>query len=176
MTNCNSCGVPLSDEDAFCPNCGAATGKPRIQAPKTVMDMEPAPVFFRPETVQQPVVQQPIVQQPMVQQPMVQPVAQPVLTQESMDEWQRQATMKTRNQNRGYVTAIKVMLVIACIAGATAYLIPLLWMVPMTVVAWKKLDRAEPLGLAFKIFTCIFVSKLAGFFMFMLKDDYPGYV
>ncbi len=166
MTNCNSCGVPLSDEDAFCPNCGAATGKPRIQAPKTVMDMEPAPVFFRPETVQQPV----------VQQPMVQPMAQPVLTQESIDEWQRQAAIKTRNQNRGYVTAIKVMLIIACIAGATAYLIPLLWMVPMTVVAWKKLDRAEPLGLAFKIFTCIFVSKLAGFFMFMLKDDCPGYV
>ena len=110
MTNCNSCGVPLSDEDAFCPNCGAATGKPRIQAPKTVMDMEPAPVFFQPETVQQPV----------IQQPMVQPVAQPVLTQESMDEWQRQAAMKTRNQNRGYVTAIKVMLIIACIAGATA--------------------------------------------------------
>jgi hypothetical protein len=171
MTNCNSCGVPLSDEDAFCPNCGAATGKPRIQAPKTVMDMEPAPVFFRPESVQQPVVQQPVAQQPMVQ-----PVAQPVLRQESMDEWQRQAAMKIRNQNRGYVTAIKVMLIIACIAGATAYLIPLLWMVPMTVVAWKKLDRAEPLGLAFKIFTCIFVSKLAGFFMFMLKDDCPGYV
>ncbi|MBR4764223.1 MAG: helix-turn-helix domain-containing protein, partial [Lachnospiraceae bacterium] len=34
----------------------------------------------------------------------------------------------------------KIMLILSCIAGATYYLIPLLWCLPMTIVAWKKLD------------------------------------
>ena len=164
MTNCNACGVPLSEEDAFCPNCGAATGKPRIQSPKTVMDIQPAPVM------QQPVQPMPVAQPMMQGQPM--PVAQPMMPQQPMD-WRQQVAMRDRAQNRSYATAIKVMMIIGCIAGATWYLIPLLWCVPMTIVAWRKLDREEPLGTAFKVCTCIFLSRIAGFLMFMMKDEAP---
>ena len=90
-------------------------------------------------------------------------------------DWQQQVAMRNRAQNNSYATAVKVMMVIGCVIGATYYLIPLLWCVPMTVVAWKKLDRGEPLGTAFKVCTCIFVSRLAGFFMFMMKDEVPRY-
>ena len=165
MTNCNACGVPLAEEDAFCPNCGAATGKPKIQAPKTVMDIQPDPTISQPSVPVQPVMQGQTL-----------PVQQSaILPQQPMD-WQAQAAMKDRAQNKSYATAIKVMLVVACIAGATYYLIPLLWCVPMTIVAWKKLDREEPLGTAFKVCTCIFVSRIAGFLMFMMKDEKPRYI
>ena len=163
MTNCKACGVPLADEDAFCPNCGAATGKPRIQAPKTVMDIQPDPTAWQPSAPMQPEMQQPL------------PVQQPAIPQQQAD-WQVQAAMKNRAQNKNYATAIKVMLILACIAGATYYLVPLLWCVPMTIVAWKKLDREEPLGTAFKVCTCIFVSRIAGFLMFMMKDEKPSYI
>ena len=162
MTNCNACGVPLSDEDAFCPNCGAATGKPRIQAPKTVMDIQPAPGVLQVHEFQQmpAALQIPAAQQTMQPQP----------------EYWQQLAMKNRVQNKNYATAVKAMMVLGCLVGARFYLVPLLWCIPMTVVAWKKLDRGEPLGTAFKVCTCIFVSRLAALFMFLMTDEKPRYV
>ena len=164
MTNCKACGVPLAEEDAFCPNCGAATGKPRIQAPKTVMDIQPDPAWQSTATMQ-----------PMMQQPL--PAQQQTMPQQSVPvDWRQQAAIRDKAQNKNFAIAIKIVLVLACIIGATYYLVPLLWCVPMTIVAWRKLDREEPLGTAFKVCTCIFVSRVAGFLMFMMKDEKPTYI
>lgn len=174
MTNCNSCGVPLADDDAFCPNCGAPTGKPVNQDPKTVMDIKPVPMFDPATAMQaQPMPgPAPVMQgQPMPVPPQVMP-GQPMPGQPG--NWQQMAAM-SRSKNKDYAVAIKVLMVLGCVFGAFSYILPLFWCVPMTVIAWKKLDRGEPLGLAFKICTCIFVSRLAGLFMLLMRDEPPRY-
>lgn len=65
-------------------------------------------------------------------------------------------------------TVAFVFMIISTILEAFA-LIPLAWMLPMTISYKNKIDRGEPVSLAFKICTLIFVSTIAG--ILMLCDD-----
>jgi hypothetical protein len=47
-------------------------------------------------------------------------------------------------------------------AAAIIYLIPLLWQVPMTIVAFKSVKDGRHLGIAYKVCTLIFVSVIGG--------------
>ena len=49
------------------------------------------------------------------------------------------------------------------------FLIPLAWMLPMTLIFKKKIDGGLPVGTAFKVCTLLFVSTIAG--ILMLCDD-----
>ncbi len=48
-------------------------------------------------------------------------------------------------------------------------LIPLAWMLPMTLIFKKKIDAGLPVGVGFKVCTLLFVSTIAG--ILMLCDD-----
>ena len=76
-------------------------------------------------------------------------------------------------EKKGIVTAIKVFMVLACFWGSSLYFIPLFWCVPMTISCFKKLEKGEPLGMAFKICTLLFVSRIAGILMLILDDNKP---
>lgn len=67
-------------------------------------------------------------------------------------------------------TFVKVFMVIGCVYLAFT-LIGLVWAIPMTTYAWKRLDNHEPIGTGFKICTLIFVSLLAGIILLCMKDD-----
>ena len=65
-------------------------------------------------------------------------------------------------------TIAKVFMVIATVISGFA-LIPLAWMIPMTVVYFSKVKNKEKISLAFKICALLFASKVAG--ILMLCDD-----
>ncbi len=71
----------------------------------------------------------------------------------------------------GITTAAKVFMILGTIiTGITGYLIPLAWCIPMTVVYFKKLKNNQPIGTGFKVCSLLFVSLLAGIFMFCDKE------
>ena len=74
-------------------------------------------------------------------------------------------------ENKGLITAIKIFMIISCVASVSAYCIPLIWMLPMTIIAFKKFKDGKPLGTAFKVLTLLFVNVIAGVLMLCLKGD-----
>lgn len=66
----------------------------------------------------------------------------------------------------------KVFLVIGTIStGLSFYFVSLIWCIPMTVYYFSKTKKGEDVGTGFKVCTIIFVSLLAGIFMFLDKDE-----
>ncbi len=63
---CPNCGTRLSDDAAFCSECG-----------QSIAQATPAAAAPQPPVVEQPVVEQPVVEQPVVEQPVVE---QPAVT------------------------------------------------------------------------------------------------
>lgn len=75
------------------------------------------------------------------------------------------------DENKGLITAIKIFMIISCIASVSAYCIPLIWMLPMTIITFKRFKEGKPLGTAFKVLTLLFVNVIAGVCMLCLKND-----
>lgn len=61
-------------------------------------------------------------------------------------------------------TIAKVFMLLSCI-GCGFFIIPLLWMIPMTVHYWKSVDNNTPVTLGFKICSLIFVNPISGVLM-----------
>lgn len=68
-------------------------------------------------------------------------------------------------------TVAYVFMIIATVVYAF-FLIPLAWMIPMTVVYKKKIDAGIPVGVGFKVCTLLFVNLIAGILM-LCDDDTP---
>ena len=79
----------------------------------------------------------------------------------------------SENTKRELDTVVKVFMVISTVIMGI-FIIPLFWMIPMTMHAWKKADSKEPYGLAFSIF-CIFLfpaPPVSGICMIIRDSDY----
>lgn len=63
------------------------------------------------------------------------------------------------------------MLVITAIIQAVFSIIPLAWMIPMTVSLSRKLKNGVPVTTAFKVCTLIFVNLLSGILLLCMKDN-----
>ena len=69
-------------------------------------------------------------------------------------------------------TLAKVFMILGTIINASwTFGLSLCWCIPMTVIYWKKVDRGEPVSLAFKVCSLIFVSMLGGVFMLVDNDQ-----
>ena len=66
-------------------------------------------------------------------------------------------------------TLANIFMILSCIFNAILIL-PLFWMIPMTVSYNSRVRRNEEIGLTFKICTLLFVNILAGIFMLCEKD------
>ena len=64
---------------------------------------------------------------------------------------------------------VKIFMIIGCIATGWS-LIPLLWTVPLTVHVWRKLSNKEPIGIAVKICSLLFVNIVAGIILLCMND------
>ena len=62
-------------------------------------------------------------------------------------------------------TVAKIFMIIGCIAGASCFLIPLAWCIPMTVHYWKKVEAKESVSTSFKVCSLLFVNLVAGILM-----------
>ena len=67
-------------------------------------------------------------------------------------------------------TVIKVFMILGCVVGACAYLIPLAWCIPMTVIYFRKLKNNEPISTGFKVCSLLFVSLVGGILMLCDKE------
>ena len=70
----------------------------------------------------------------------------------------------------GLDLAIKILMIIPTVACGFL-LIPLIWMVPMTMHAFKQAEKNEPYGIGFSICSLIFVDPIAGVLM-IIRDTY----
>lgn len=73
-------------------------------------------------------------------------------------------------RSSGLKTATKVFMILSCIAGAI-YLFPLCWVLPMTIVYFRRTSQGIPMSVAFKVCTLIFVNLIAGILMLCDNDD-----
>ena len=72
---------------------------------------------------------------------------------------------ETINNSKETIRLIaKVFMIIGCISlGWT--LIPLIWMIPMTITYWKACDQGKDVSVAFKVCSLLFVNVIAGVLM-----------
>ncbi len=68
---------------------------------------------------------------------------------------------KIKKREDSLMTVALVFCIISCVLTGFA-LIPLCWMIPLTVVLYNKIQNKEPISLALKIVILIFVSLVAG--------------
>ncbi len=74
-------------------------------------------------------------------------------------------------KNETMKTLILVFLILGCITGAAACLIPLAWCIPITLSIKRKMDNGEPIGTALKVCTLLFVSLIAGILLLCLDEE-----
>ncbi|MBQ7579161.1 MAG: zinc-ribbon domain-containing protein [Clostridia bacterium] len=68
-------------------------------------------------------------------------------------------------QESTLTTVAKAFMIVGCVVMGLAYLIPLAWCIPMTVVYFNKVKNNEQIGTGFKVCCLLFVSLVAGICM-----------
>ena len=64
----------------------------------------------------------------------------------------------------------KIFMIIATVSAAV-FIIPLAWMLPMTLSLHRKIENNEPISVSFKVCTLLFVSLVAGVLLLCADDD-----
>lgn len=73
-------------------------------------------------------------------------------------------------KSSGIKTATKIFMILGCVVMGL-YIIPLCWVLPMTIVYCNRSSRGIPMGVGFKVCTLLFVSLIAGILMLCDNDD-----
>ena len=150
---CSKCGNQNEDGAQFCTNCGSQLNV-AVEQPQVEVQAQPqVEVQPQPEVTAQPEVQTEVQVQPQVE---VQPQVQP--------QTQAQPQVNT-SYNQGMLTAIKIFMVIACI-GVGWLLVPLAWLIPMTIKVFNREKTGVKFSTGFKICTLLFASLIGGILMF----------
>ena len=93
--------------------------------------------------------------------------------EERKDEYEESKTSSSKvasEAQTGLDLAVKIFMVLSTVAFGFA-IIPLIWMVPMTIHAFHKADNNEEYGIGFSICSLIFVDVVAGILM-IIRDTY----
>ena len=80
-----------------------------------------------------------------------------------------QATTTPKKRDESLLNVAFIFCVIACVFWGFG-LIPLIWMVPLTVMLYNKIKNKEPIDIAFKVVVLIFVSLIGGILL-IVGDD-----
>lgn len=80
-------------------------------------------------------------------------------------------SLQVVSKSNGMETAVKVFMIIGCVASAFLYLIPLAWTIPMTVIIINRLKKHQPIGMAFKVCTLLFCSLVAGILLLCMDTE-----
>ena len=83
------------------------------------------------------------------------------------------ATSAATQQNTKMVALVRAFMIVGCVLTSVyGFFVPICWTLPMTLTLLKKLDRNEPIGMAFKICTLLFCSTIAGILL-LCMDTQP---
>ncbi len=143
---CPNCGSDNSDGSAFCQNCGAA------MAPATAAAPQGAPVNTTPYPQN---ASNPYGQGVPGQQPYVQGTPYP----------QQMSQTDTNLRMAAFIFNL-----ISTIIGAFA-IIPLAWMIPMTVHSWGIYKGTKDNTVCFGVCTLLFVSLVGGILLLCSKKE-----
>ncbi len=81
-----------------------------------------------------------------------------------------EAQVKASDDKSVLRTVVKVFMLLSCVTAAFAFLLPLCWVLPMTIHYWKCAENNINVGMGFKICTLIFVNVIAGVLMLVEND------
>lgn len=155
MKFCPNCGTELQENEKFCHNCGVMLGQcaPAAEAPLEP-DWEQGAERLRYSD-----------EQPQQYQPQYQPQYQqyPAYTQQGVQPQQLPP------KDRSICIVIKIFLILGCVAYGWM-LLPLIWLLPITISICNKMKNGEPVGLGLKICALIFVNLIAGVCL-LASDD-----
>ncbi len=160
--NCPSCGSQMPDGAKFCATCGSAIAAEPAPAPApqeagVVMNTQPTPAAPQPVVAQQPVYAAPGQQTTPVVNVNVsgQAVAAPAHYESSDGD-------KT-------LFLIAFILNLLTTIGLCWLIIPLAWMIPMTVHTWGIYKGTKPNTTCFGVCTLIFVNFISGILLLVAK-------
>ena len=77
---------------------------------------------------------------------------------------------KATGGDDGLAVAAKVFLIIGCITQGWM-LLPLAWCLPITISAFGRMKRNEPVGTGLKVCALLFVSLVAGILLLCRNDE-----
>lgn len=182
MKICPNCGSQVTDSAAFCSYCGtnvaatdsfsqdSAAGQSQFQTAQQDQSQfqtaQPDQSQFQTQYQFQPQVQD----QPVPQVKGFDPstytagAATPYYTYHDN-------MAASYQRDSGIVTAIKIFMVLGCVNALFLGFFPLIWRIPMTIHAFKKLDNNEAMSTGFKVCSLIFTNLIAGILMFIIKDE-----
>ena len=89
---------------------------------------------------------------------------------QSQQETQAKKDEKESSTNNTLGLVAKVLMIISTVFTGL-YLIPLLWMLPMTITLCKKLKNNQQIGTGFKICILLFCNTIAGILLLCMKDN-----
>ena len=78
-------------------------------------------------------------------------------------------TIPAKKGNSKLANIAKIFMIIGCVLTGFS-LIPLCWTIPMTLYYCNAIKNNEKVGIGFKICSFLFVSNIAGIFMFCDND------
>lgn len=161
MSFCVKCGKELTNGVVACPNCGFAVNS---SASQSVVDSNNCAQSQPPNAHPQQPYTQP-------QQPNAYP-QQPYAQSQQPYAYPQQPYFAQPVQNAysdGLATAAKIFLIIGCIFQGWL-LLPLAWMLPITITIFGKMKRNEPIGTGLKVCALLFVNLLGGIFLLCHQD------
>ena len=173
---CPNCGAEIPDTSVFCANCGASVSnqdaQPQMNSQtndtQSASYSEPQIKGFNPDSAFSQTAQQPA--------QMAQPYQQQNYQNGQYGQYnQYNQYGQPYHKDDAIETVIKVFMILSCVVGACACFIPLAWMVPMTVITFKKIERGEPFDTALKVCTLLFVGLIPGILMFVSDSEKPKY-
>ena len=82
------------------------------------------------------------------------------------------AELTATQDNSKMITLIRAFMIVGCVLTSIyGFLVPLFWTLPMTLKLLKMLDNKEPISMAFKICTLLFVSVITGILLLCLDTQ-----
>ncbi len=77
---------------------------------------------------------------------------------------------KPHSNTKTMQSFLKFFMILSCVVYAVC-IIPLCWLIPMTISTFKKIERNEPFSMAFSICTFLFANAVAGVLMMCYKNE-----
>ncbi len=161
MKICQRCGLQLSDDSAFCSNCGNAVNNVQQQPVNQNANYNAQNANYVNQNFNQP-------QSYNYQGQYNQNYQNPYLNQMGQ-QYYNPARPPQAAGSDGLAVAAKIFLIISCVVQGF-FLLPLAWCLPITITLFGKMNRGEYIGTGLKVCTLIFVNTIAGILL-LCRDD-----
>lgn len=182
---CTSCGKENAEGARFCNQCGAPLVVPTQPQPET----DNASIQAQTQAAEQPGSQQQTAAQPNAQQETASAPVPPPPPGQQQDTYQQNgyqqpctqpqpsyapaagvATYPMTSQDETLRLINFILCVISCVASCWL-LVPLAWMIPMTVHSWGIYKGTKPNTTAFGVCTLIFLNVIGGILLLVSNRD-----